>query len=45
MMLVEEGRATVTVCHKYTKDIGSFTRQADILIVAVGKPGLLLRIW
>ncbi len=41
MMLVEEGRATVTVCHKYTKDIGNFTRQADILIVAVGKPGIV----
>lgn len=41
MMLVEEGRATVTVCHKYTKDIASFTRQADILIVAVGKPGMV----
>jgi len=41
MMLVEQGRATVTVCHKYTKDLASFTRQADILIVAVGKPGLI----
>ena len=41
MMLVEQGRATVTVCHKYTKDLTSFTRQADILIVAVGKPGLV----
>lgn len=41
MMLVEEGRATVTVCHKYTKDIANFTRQADILIVAVGKPGIV----
>ncbi|MBX2967644.1 MAG: bifunctional 5,10-methylenetetrahydrofolate dehydrogenase/5,10-methenyltetrahydrofolate cyclohydrolase [Cyclobacteriaceae bacterium] len=41
MMLVEQGRATVTVCHKYTKDLKSFTRQADILIVAVGKPGLI----
>lgn len=41
MMLIEHGRATVTVCHKYTKDLASFTRQADILIVAVGKPGLI----
>lgn len=41
MMLVEEGHATVTVCHKYTKDLASFTRQADILIVAVGKPGIV----
>lgn len=41
MMLVEQGRATVTVCHKYTKDLKNFTRQANILIVAVGKPGLI----
>lgn len=41
MMLVEHGKATVTVCHKYTKKLGDFTRQADILIVAVGKPGLI----
>lgn len=41
MMLTEQGRATVTICHKYTKDLGSFTRSADILLVAVGKPGLI----
>jgi methylenetetrahydrofolate dehydrogenase (NADP+)/methenyltetrahydrofolate cyclohydrolase len=29
--------ATVTVCHSKTKDIASFTRSADILIVALGK--------
>lgn len=29
---------TVTVCHSRTKDLASFTRQADILIVAIGKP-------
>ncbi|MBX2943174.1 MAG: bifunctional 5,10-methylenetetrahydrofolate dehydrogenase/5,10-methenyltetrahydrofolate cyclohydrolase [Cyclobacteriaceae bacterium] len=41
MMLAEQGRATVTICHKYTKDLASHTRQADILLVAVGKPGLI----
>jgi methylenetetrahydrofolate dehydrogenase (NADP+)/methenyltetrahydrofolate cyclohydrolase len=41
MMLVEEGKATVTICHKYTKDLAMFTRNADILIAAVGKPGLI----
>jgi methylenetetrahydrofolate dehydrogenase (NADP+)/methenyltetrahydrofolate cyclohydrolase len=30
--------ATVTVCHTGTKDIAAHTRQADILIVAAGKP-------
>jgi len=30
--------ATVTVCHSRTKDLGSVTRQADILIAAIGRP-------
>jgi len=30
--------ATVTVCHSRTKNIGDVTRQADVLIVAMGKP-------
>lgn len=33
--------ATVTTCHVYTKDLASHTRRADILCVAVGKPGLI----
>lgn len=41
MMLVEQGHATVTICHKYTKDLKSYTLKADILLVAVGKPGLI----
>lgn len=41
MMLTEQARATVTICHKYTKDLASYTRAADILLVAVGKPGLV----
>jgi methylenetetrahydrofolate dehydrogenase (NADP+) / methenyltetrahydrofolate cyclohydrolase len=41
MMLTEQGHATVTICHKYTKDLPSYTRSADILLVAVGKPGLV----
>ena len=41
MMLVEEGKATVTICHKYTKDIKMYTLHADILVAAVGKPGLI----
>lgn len=41
MMLAEQGHATVTICHKYTKDINTYTRSADILITAVGKPGLI----
>lgn len=33
--------ATVTLCHTGTKDLASFTRQADILIVAAGSPGMV----
>lgn len=33
--------ATVTLTHKYTPDLASHTRMADILVVAVGKPGLI----
>lgn len=35
------GNCTVTLCHSYTKDIASITRQADILIVAMGKLGFV----
>lgn len=33
--------ATVTVCHTGTPDIAHFTRQADIVVVAAGRPGTL----
>jgi methylenetetrahydrofolate dehydrogenase (NADP+)/methenyltetrahydrofolate cyclohydrolase len=33
--------ATVTICHTGTKDLAAYTRQADILIAAAGKPGLV----
>lgn len=42
MMLQDEG-ATVTICHKFTKDLKSHTSKADILIVAVGKPNLITK--
>ncbi len=32
------GNATVTVCHTGTKDLADHTRQADILVVAAGRP-------
>lgn len=32
---------TVTICHSKTKDIASFTKQADIIICALGKPEFL----
>jgi methylenetetrahydrofolate dehydrogenase (NADP+)/methenyltetrahydrofolate cyclohydrolase len=33
--------ATVTICHSRTKDLAYHTRQADILVVAAGHPGLV----
>lgn len=35
------GDATVTVCHSRTRDLASHTREADILIAAVGKPRMI----
>lgn len=35
------GDCTVTVCHSRTPDIASITRQADILIAAIGRPGFV----
>ena len=32
------GNATVTVCHTHTKDLAVYTRQADILVAAAGRP-------
>ncbi|MCL2572396.1 MAG: bifunctional methylenetetrahydrofolate dehydrogenase/methenyltetrahydrofolate cyclohydrolase FolD [Defluviitaleaceae bacterium] len=40
MMLLHR-HATVTVCHIHTADLGFHTRQADILVCAVGKIGLI----
>ncbi len=37
----DSGKATTTLCHKYTRDLTRHTIQADILIVAVGSPGLI----
>lgn len=37
----ELGNATVTVCHTGTPDIGAFTREADIVIAAVGRPEVI----
>ncbi len=35
------GNSTVTLCHSRTKDLASITRQADILIVAIGREGFV----
>jgi methylenetetrahydrofolate dehydrogenase (NADP+) / methenyltetrahydrofolate cyclohydrolase len=40
LMLLEKG-ATVSICNSKTPDLASFTRQADIVVVAVGKSKVL----
>jgi methylenetetrahydrofolate dehydrogenase (NADP+)/methenyltetrahydrofolate cyclohydrolase len=36
---------TTTCCHRFTRDLETYVRQADILVVAVGKPGLVKGEW
>jgi methylenetetrahydrofolate dehydrogenase (NADP+)/methenyltetrahydrofolate cyclohydrolase len=40
MLLLHEN-ATVTICHSRTKDLAAETRQADILVAAIGRPGFI----
>lgn len=40
-LLLTEQMATVTLCHIATRDLAAHTRRAEILVVAVGKPGLI----
>lgn len=41
LLMLLNAHATVTICHRYTDDLARYTRAADILVVAVGIPGLL----
>jgi methylenetetrahydrofolate dehydrogenase (NADP+)/methenyltetrahydrofolate cyclohydrolase len=40
-LLLLQADATVTVCHSATPDLGAMTRQADILVAAVGRPNTI----
>ena len=40
MLLLHEN-ATVTICHSKTRDLAAITRQADILVAAIGRPGFI----
>lgn len=40
MLLLQEN-ATVTICHSRTRDLPAVTRQADILVAAIGRPGFI----
>jgi len=41
VFLILKHDATVTICHSKTPDLGAFTRQADILIAAVGRAKMI----
>lgn len=40
-LLLLQRDATVTICHSKTKDLASVTREADILVSAIGRPGFV----
>lgn len=41
VFLILKHNATVTICHSKTPDLGAFTRQADIIVAAVGRAKLI----
>src|SRR5271170_7561808 len=40
-MMLLNASATVTVCHSKTVDLGKITRDADLLVAAIGRPGFV----
>ena len=40
-MLLLHQNATVTICHSKTRNLAEITRQADILVAAIGRPGFI----
>jgi methylenetetrahydrofolate dehydrogenase (NADP+)/methenyltetrahydrofolate cyclohydrolase len=40
-MLLLHQNATVTICHSKTRDLGAVTREADILVAAIGRAGFI----
>ena len=42
-MLLTNANATVTICHSKTRDLPAVCREADILVAAIGRPGMVTR--
>jgi methylenetetrahydrofolate dehydrogenase (NADP+)/methenyltetrahydrofolate cyclohydrolase len=40
-MMLLNASATVTICHSRTKDLAKITREADLLVAAIGRPGFV----
>ena len=38
-------KCTVTVCHRFTQDLEKYVKEADLLITAIGKPGVIQSAW
>jgi len=44
-LMLMKANATVTICHSRTPDIAAYTRQADILVAAIGRPNYVRGDW
>ena len=44
-LMLLEANATVTIAHSRTQDLSQLCRQADLLVVAVGRPGIVTASW
>ena len=44
-MLLADAGATVTVCHQYTRDLQEHIAEAEVLVVAIGKPRYIHGSW
>jgi len=44
-LLLVRANATVTICHSRSKDLPAICRQADVLVAAVGRPGMVRGSW
>src|SRR5438067_888398 len=44
-LLLMHANATVTICHSKTRNLGEATRQADIVVAAIGKTAMVTRDW
>jgi methylenetetrahydrofolate dehydrogenase (NADP+)/methenyltetrahydrofolate cyclohydrolase len=42
-MLLTNANATVTICHSKTRDLANVCRQADILVAAIGRAGMVTK--
>jgi methylenetetrahydrofolate dehydrogenase (NADP+)/methenyltetrahydrofolate cyclohydrolase len=43
--LLLQANATVTICHSRTRDLAGVVHEADIVVAAVGRPGMVTREW